>query len=95
MPTKAPAARVHRPAAPSIRPTDVIVRSANVRSGPSKTESLVTTLASDVPVMTVERSGSWAHIQFLAADGKPHDGWVFNTFLKAAPVPAIRATSVP
>jgi hypothetical protein len=95
VPTKAPAARVHQPAAAPIRPTDVIIRSANVRSGPSKTESLVTTLASDVAVMTVERRGSWAHIQFLAADGKPHDGWVFNTFLQAAPAPAIRATSVP
>jgi hypothetical protein len=95
VPTKAPAARPHRPAAAPIQPTDVVIRSANVRSGPAKTESLVTTLASDVAVVTVERRGSWAHIQFPAADGKPHDGWVFNTFLKATPAPAIRATSVP
>ena len=76
--------RPHPPAPPPLQPTDIVIRTANVRSGPAKTESLVTTLPADAAVVTLERRDSWAHIQFLAADGKTHDGWVFSTFLKAA-----------
>ena len=94
-PAPAPAARPRQPAPPPVKPTDVVVRSANVRSGPAKSETLVTTLASDVAVTTVERRGSWVHIQFPAADGKPHDGWVFDTFLKPVSGPDIRTTSAP
>jgi hypothetical protein len=89
-PTAAPVQRPRAPVAPVFQPTDSIIRSANVRSGPAKTESLVTTLASDVAVVTLEQHDSWTHIRFLAADGKPHDGWVLSTALKS-----VRASVAP
>ncbi len=78
---------VHRPApAPAAdQPTDVIVHAANVRSGPSKTATVVATLDRDVKVRTVERRGNWAHIKFSDGGAKKHEGWVYNSFLKAAP----------
>lgn len=70
-------------------PTDVIVKTANVRSTPSKTATLISTLAADVTVRTIERNGNWTHIEFTA-DGAKKDGWVYNTYLKSlsAPSPA-------
>jgi hypothetical protein len=77
-------------------PTDVIVRSANVRSTPSKTATLISTLAADVQVRTIERNGNWTHIEFTSSDAKKQDGWVYNTNLKslsdAAPAPATETT---
>jgi hypothetical protein len=92
-PPTTPVVRPHPPVAPVFQPTDVIIRTANVRSGPAKTETLVTTLASDSAVVTLEQHDSWTHIRFLAADGKPHDGWVLSTALKAQP--AVRASIAP
>jgi uncharacterized protein YgiM (DUF1202 family) len=76
-----------------VPPTDIVAHAANVRSGPTKTASVVATLDREVGVWTIEKKGSWIHITFLAGDAKKHDGWVFNTFLK--PAPAAAATPAP
>ena len=81
----APVAHKPAPAPAADQPTDIVARAANVRSGPAKTESVVATLDRDVGVHTIEKKGNWNHVMFLTADGKKHDGWIFNTFLKPAP----------
>ena len=77
---------------PLVQPTDIVVKSANVRSAPAKSASLVTTLGANVAVHTLERRGNWVHIEFGAGAMK-QDGWVYATFLQqlqsaAAPTPA-------
>lgn len=64
------------------QPTDVVIKSANVRSAPVKTASLVSTLGANVAVHTLERRGNWVHIAFTAGTVK-QDGWVYATYLQA------------
>jgi hypothetical protein len=72
-----------QPAEPPAPPETTVIRSANVRSGPSKTADAVGTLAKGTRVVVVEHHGNWVHVQGTAQDGKHKvlDGWVFNTFL--------------
>jgi hypothetical protein len=79
-----------KPAAAPIesQPTDVVIKSANVRSAPAKTASLVSTLGANVAVHTLERRGNWVHIVFTAGTVK-QDGWIYATYLQALqPAPA-------
>jgi hypothetical protein len=82
----APAKPVARPkpvAAPiEMQPTDITIKSANVRTTPAKTADLVTTLDANVAVRTLERNGNWAHVEFGVGPAKK-DGWVLATALKA------------
>ena len=78
---------VTKPAPIPNPPTDIVIKSANVRAAPSKSATLVSTLGANVTVRTLERRGSWAHIEFTVGAVK-QDGWVFSTFLQALQTPA-------
>jgi hypothetical protein len=75
---------VAKPAATPIenQPTDIVIKSANVRSAPAKSASLVSTLGANVAVHTLERRGNWVHIAFTAGTAK-QDGWIYATYLQA------------
>ncbi|HLJ51921.1 MAG TPA: SH3 domain-containing protein [Rhizomicrobium sp.] len=72
------------PTPPETPPTDVILKQANVHTAPSKTSALVSTLAANVAVRTLERRGNWVHIAFTVGKAK-EDGWVYATYLEALP----------
>ena len=73
------------------QPTDVTIKSANVRATPAKTAALVVTLDANVAVRTLERNGAWSHIEFGTGPAKK-DGWVVATVLKALQAPTAVVT---
>lgn len=69
-------------------PKATVLRSVNVRSGPSTSDSIITTLKAGTQVVTGERNGNWVRVGLEAADGKPaQQGWAFASSLQI-PVPA-------
>ncbi len=80
--TRAPAP-VAAPAPPQHMAT--ILRSANVRSDPSKTATVISTLQRGTQVATVDTLSNWTLIRIDAKDGKPQQGWVYSSFLKNLP----------
>jgi hypothetical protein len=89
----APIAHKPVPTQATDQPTDIVAHAANVHSGPGKTDSVVGTLDRDVGVRTIDKKGNWVHVEFSAAGGKKHDGWVFSTFLKPAPTAPAKPTA--
>ncbi len=75
--TPAPAAA----AAPAHMVT--ILKSANVRSGPSKTADIVATLPKAAALASLERHGNWVRVKLRGA--KASDGWVYASYLADAP----------
>jgi hypothetical protein len=64
-----------------------VTRSANVRSAPSSSSTVLLTLPRGASVSTGIRSGNWVKV---SVDGKT-EGWVFAQYLKdSAPKAAIR-----
>ncbi len=88
-PLKSQAAPAAQPAATPSLPQATIVRSANLRSSPSKTADAVTTLTKGTKVSVVDHKGNWVQIRTDAADvkHKGFEGWVFNTFLSETTSP--------
>jgi hypothetical protein len=82
-PAKPQAAPVAQSAAVAAPAETVVIRSANLRSGPSKTADAVATLPKGAKVVVIERHGNWVHVRSDAADArhKSLEGWVFNTYL--------------
>ena len=87
--SKSQAAPAVQPAATPSLPQAMIVRSANLRSGPSKTADAVTTLAKGAKVSVVDHKGNWVQIRTDALDAKHKgfEGWVFNTYLSETTLP--------
>lgn len=56
-----------------------ILKSANVRSGPSKTADIVATLPKSTEIASLERHGNWVRVKLSRA--KASDGWVYATYL--------------
>ncbi len=88
-PSKSQAAPTAQPAATPSPPQATIVRSANLRSGPSKTADAVTTLPKGTKDVIVDHHGNWVQIRTDAPDAKHKgsEGWVFNTFLSETTSP--------
>ena len=64
----------------------VSLKSANVRSEPSASSSVIMTLPRGTQVGTLERHGNWVHVRIAIEGSKvPQDGWVFGTFLQDLP----------
>ena len=62
----------------------VVVRDVNLRSGPSTSASIITTLVPGQNVATLARREEWTFVE-VAADSRstqPQRGWVFSSFLK-------------
>lgn len=57
-----------------------ILHAANVRSGPSKTASVIATLPRNADVASLERQGNWVRVK-LGASSKTGEGWVYATYL--------------
>src|SRR6185312_3299000 len=51
-----------------------VVKSANVRSGPSKTADIVATLPKSTDLASLERHGNWVRVKLHGA--KASDGWI-------------------
>lgn len=69
----------------SLDPRTVIdVPSANIRSGPSRTASVIAKLPRNSAVTPLERKGNWIQISFGGADKKT--GWLHVTLLKGGTV---------
>ena len=81
-------AGVPQPASPKIaeRPLTLVIHGANVRSGPSSTADVVSTLQRGASVVTLEQRGSWTLVRIPGESGKtePQQGWVFSSFLEGA-----------
>lgn len=83
----APAAAVSPTPAPAgPRPMAVVLRTANVRVGPSTAAAVIATLPPDAEVGSVGRQGNWVRVRLDAADGahRQREGWVYRSFLKDA-----------
>lgn len=81
-------------------PKATVLRSVNVRSGPSTSDSVITTLKAGTQIATGERNGNWVRVNLEAADGKPAQrGWAFASSLQipapAAPPPAASSPTAP
>ncbi|HEY4123339.1 MAG TPA: SH3 domain-containing protein [Rhizomicrobium sp.] len=78
------AAAIPQPVAEPVElPKATVLRSMNMRSGPSTSDSVVTTLKAGTQVATAERRGNWVRVNLEAGNGKPvQQGWVFGTSLK-------------
>ena len=75
-------------------PKATVLRSMNVRSGPSTSDTVIVTLKPGTLVVTSERRGNWVRVTLDAVDGKPaQQGWVFGTSLKFPTTAAQPATS--
>jgi hypothetical protein len=70
-------------------PKATVLRSVNVRSGPSTSDAVITTLKAGSQVVAGERNGSWVRVSLDAAGGKPaQQGWAFASSLQL-PVAAV------
>lgn len=89
------APRPSAPVAAAPRPTATVTRSANIRSAPATTGTILVTLPRDAMVVVLKVEGNWTQVEIPAKDaaGKSQQGWVFSTYLKspAAPKPANEA----
>jgi hypothetical protein len=88
-PAPASTATAAKPAAAPAAPpqsTAVSLRTANVRSDPSTSASVIAKLPPGVQVNVMERHGSWVHVAMMAG-GKKEDGWVYRTFLQDSAPP--------
>jgi chromosome segregation ATPase len=56
-------------------------RSANLRAGPSKSASVIATLARNTQVTFVESAGNWVRVETVSSDNSKQQGWVYKTFL--------------
>jgi hypothetical protein len=61
-----------------------IVRSVNVRSDSSKAADIVATLERGVTVAVIGQHGNWTKVRLDADKTKVQQGWIYNSFLKAA-----------
>jgi hypothetical protein len=81
-------AGVPQPVPPKVaeRPMTLVIHGANVRSGPSATADVVTTLQRGASVATIEQRGSWTLVRIAGEGGKtePQQGWVYSSFLEGA-----------
>jgi hypothetical protein len=74
-------------AAPTATPSPpqhmaTVIRSANVRANPAKTAAVISTLQRGAQVATIDERNNWTLVRI---DGsKSQQGWVYNSFLKAA-----------
>ena len=64
----------------------IVIRDVNLRAGPSTAEATISTLAQGLSVAVLEQRGNWTLIQIEKENNatQPVQGWVFNSFLKAA-----------
>ena len=77
-----PAVAAAQAATQSPIPSLVVVKSVNLRAGPSTSAAVLGSLPRDARVIAVERRGNWIHVQFANGAGKPLDGWAFKSFLQ-------------
>ncbi|HKU64629.1 MAG TPA: SH3 domain-containing protein [Rhizomicrobium sp.] len=85
----APAPRPVPPPAPVVpRPTATVARTANVRDTPTAKGAVLVTLPRDAVVIVLQTSGNWTQVEVPARGSKPQQGWMFNTYLKSAALPA-------
>jgi Bacterial SH3 domain len=63
-----------------------VLHNANVRTGPSTTTDVISTLQRGLRVAVIENKGNWTHVRFTGDKGgaQPMDGWVYSTFLQSA-----------
>ena len=61
-------------------PQAIVFRGVNLRADPSTKGNVISTLVPGTNVAELENRGSWTRVRVAGA--KPHEGWVFNTFLK-------------
>ncbi|HVZ67847.1 MAG TPA: SH3 domain-containing protein [Rhizomicrobium sp.] len=79
VPKAAPASLPQKP----VLPKATMLRTMNVRSGPSTSDEIVTTLKEGELVTPGERKGNWIHIDIDAANGMPAmKGWVLASSLQ-------------
>jgi hypothetical protein len=83
-PATPPPSSVIPPAPIAPRPTDVILRTANLRSAPSKSSTVVASLAPGAEITPIDRRGHWILVETGTRDAahKMQQGWVFSTYLK-------------
>ncbi|HYM01685.1 MAG TPA: SH3 domain-containing protein, partial [Stellaceae bacterium] len=60
--------------------TIVSVSIANMRTRPSTTAAVITTLSRDTEVVPIERRGSWVFIR-IGDGARKQEGWVFGSNL--------------
>lgn len=80
--------RPKQPAAPPAaeRLATVAVRSVNIRSGPSATAAIVSTLGRGAKVAVIEERDKWTLVGLPHEEGpnRPERGWIYGSYLKAA-----------
>jgi len=71
---------------PATQPeTATVTKAVNMRADASVAGDVVLTLPRGVGVVVLERRGNWTRVGYDAVDGTGQkQGWVFNTYLKAA-----------
>ena len=84
----------HPPAA-APPPSLLVVRSVNLRGGPSTTAAVIASLPRNAKVTPLEQRGNWVHVQFANGGDKPLEGWAFKTFLSDAPAAADASPAPP
>ena len=82
-PPVAVAAATAKPAAAASAHMVTVLKSANVRSGPSKTADIVATLPKATALASLERHGNWVRVKLSGA--KASEGWIYATYLADAP----------
>jgi hypothetical protein len=80
-----------QPAQAAAQPSFIVIRSVNLRGGPSTTAAVIASLPRNAKVTPLERRGNWVHVQFTNGTDKPLEGWAFKTFLSET-APAASAT---
>src|SRR6185312_1433809 len=83
--------------AAAVVPKATVLRSVNLRSGPSTSDAIVTTLKAGTQVVPGERKGSWVRVSLDANGGQPaQQGWAYAASLQlpaaaTAPTAAVQA----
>jgi len=61
---------------------EAVIHSAKLRSAPSPSADVVSTLGDGDEVNAIEQNGDWTHVRITPKGGAPIDGWVYSSRLK-------------
>lgn len=69
-------------------PSDTVIRTAKVHADPSKSSAVLASLPADMKITPLGQRGNWVLVSIDGLDGahKHQQGWVYASYLSAAPV---------
>jgi uncharacterized protein YgiM (DUF1202 family) len=69
---------------------DVILRTANVHSDPTKSSTVLATLPRDAKITPLEQRGNWVLVAIDSGDAlhTTRKGWIYNSYLGPVPPPS-------